>query len=288
MAKVQTLITAAALAARLDERNLRVFDCRSSLLDPAAGAAMFSQGHINGAQYADLNNALSAPVIPGKTGRHPLPSAAMFVEQVRLWGINNDDLVVAYDADSGAFAARLWWMLRWLGHTNVMVLDGGLSAWADAGLPLIETAASYSASHFEARPGVTRQVSTAELMTQATETKHSVAQTGALLDAREFSRFNGEAEPIDAVAGHIPGAVCAPFSANLTMTKKFKQPAELADRFMQLGISPADSVTCYCGSGVTAAHNILALVHAGFDEPALYPGSWSEWITDPRRPIATR
>jgi thiosulfate/3-mercaptopyruvate sulfurtransferase len=287
MAQVQTLINAAALADCLEERNLRVFDCRSALLDPAAGASMFSQGHISGAQYADLNHSLSGAVIPGETGRHPLPDPAVFVEQVRRWGIENDHLVVAYDADTGAFAARLWWMLRWLGHTNVMVLDGGLNAWIEARLPLTETVTNYSASRFEARPSVTRQASAAELLATA-DTVQEIAQPGVLLDARELSRFNGEAEPIDPVAGHIPGAICAPFSNNLTVAKKFKQPAELADQFMQLGISAAEPVTCYCGSGVTAAHNVLALVHAGFDEPALYPGSWSEWITDPRRPIATR
>jgi len=286
MAKVQTLIDTSTLAARLDDSNLRVFDCRSSLLDPAAGAAMFSMGHISGAQYADLNHNLSAPVIAGKTGRHPLPSLAAFVDQVRHWGISNDDLVVAYDADTGAYAARLWWMLRWIGHTNVMVLDGGLTAWVDTGQPLTEAAVSYPVSHFSARASLTRQVSAADLL-RLTETKQTAAHQGVLLDARDLSRFKGEAEPIDPVAGHIPGAVCAPFSANLTATGKFKQPAELAKRFMQLGISANEAVTCYCGSGVTAAHNILALVHAGLDEPALYAGSWSEWITDPRRPIAT-
>ncbi|MFT5794466.1 MAG: thiosulfate/3-mercaptopyruvate sulfurtransferase [Candidatus Azotimanducaceae bacterium] len=288
MAKVQTLIDVPTLAARLGDSDLRVLDCRSSLLDPAAGAAMFTKGHISGAQYADLNHSLSAAVIPGETGRHPLPSPSTFTDQVRRWGIDNGDLVVAYDADTGAYAARLWWMLRWLGHTNVVVLDGGLSAWVDTGMPLTEDNVSYQTSHFEKFSRVTREVSAADLMARAADTNQGRAQHGVLLDARDLSRFRGEAEPIDPVAGHIPGAVCAPFSANLTAAGKFKQPAELADQFTQLGVSVNESVTCYCGSGVTAAHNILALVHAGFDEPALYPGSWSEWITDPRRPIASR
>ncbi|MFT7133428.1 MAG: thiosulfate/3-mercaptopyruvate sulfurtransferase [Cyclobacteriaceae bacterium] len=292
----QTLIEVATLAARLGDKNLRLVDCRSSLLDPAAGATMFSQGHIDGAQYADLQQTLSATVIPGETGRHPLPSPEVFVEQIRRWGISNDDLVVAYDADTGAFAARLWWMLRWLGHTNVMVLDGGLKAWVAADQPLTETVMNYPVSAFEARPSITRQVSAADLITRIAASDSdtdsyndkAMAQHETLLDARDLSRFNGEAEPIDPVAGHIPGAVCAPFSANLATSGRFKQANELADRFTQLGISTTASVTCYCGSGVTAAHNILALVHAGFAEPALYPGSWSEWITDPRRPVATQ
>jgi len=287
----QTLIDVATLAARLGDKNLRLVDCRSSLLDPAVGATMFSQGHIDGAQYADLKQTLSATVIPGETGRHPLPSPALFVEQIRRWGISNDDLVVAYDADTGAFAARLWWMLRWLGHTNVMVLDGGLKAWVAADQPLTKTATDYPMSAFEARPTITRQVSAADLITRIADNdgynENAMAQHGILLDARDLRRFNGEAEPIDPVAGHIPGAVCAPFSANLATSGRFKQANELADRFTQLGISRTASVTCYCGSGVTAAHNILALVYAGFAEPALYPGSWSEWITDPRRPVAT-
>ena len=215
----------------------------------------------------------------------------MFVEQIRRWGISNDDLVVAYDADTGAFAARLWWMLRWLGHTNVMVLDGGLKAWVAAHQPLTKTGMHYPVSAFEARPTIIRQVSTNDLITRIAasdnDNENSMAQHEMLLDARDQRRFNGEAEPIDPVAGHIPGAICAPFSANLATSGQFKQANELADRFTQLGISTTASVTCYCGSGVTAAHNILALVHAGFAEPALYPGSWSEWITDPGRPVAT-
>jgi len=285
----QTLIDVATLAARLGDETLRLVDCRSSLLDPAAGATMFSQGHIDSAQYADLKQTLSATVIPGETGRHPLPSPAVFVEQIRRWGISNDDLVVAYDADTGAFAARLWWMLRWVGHTNVMVLDGGLKAWVAADQPLTKAAITYPVSAFDARPTITRQVSAADLITRIADSvnENTMAQHGTLLDARDLRRFNGEVEPIDPVAGHIPGAICAPFSANLATSGRFKQANELADRFTQLGISTTAAVTCYCGSGVTAAHNILALVHAGFAEPALYPGSWSEWITDPGRPVAT-
>ena len=274
----KTLIDVATLAAIQTESTLRLFDCRSSLLDPAAGLLAYTAGHIDGAQYVDLNRDLSAKVIAGQTGRHPLPDRETFATQVRRWGIAEDSLVVAYDADSGAYAARLWWMLRWLGHPNVVVLDGGYQAWLDAGLAPSTRLINRSESKFIVRPAITRQVSTDALQPTAE----------LLLDARDRPRFEGKTEPIDAIAGHIPGAICAPFSENLNgATGKFHTATDLRQRFSTLGVETNRSAICYCGSGVTASHNILALVHAGYSEPALYPGSWSEWITNPDRPIAS-
>jgi len=274
----RTLIDVSTLASIQNHAELRLFDCRSSLLDPAAGAGQYAAGHIDGAQYADLNRDLSAPMVFGLTGLHPLPERGTFVAQVRRWGITKDSLVVAYDGDTGAYAARLWWMLRWLGHDNVAVLDGGYQAWLSAGQTASISSMGYPESTFVAAPAITRQVSAEDLQ----------PPPGLLLDARDQQRFEGKSEPIDPVAGHIPGAICAPFSANLDATTgRFHLLSELRQRFELLGVDPTTVATCYCGSGVTAAHNILALVHAGYPEPALYPGSWSEWITDPQRPIAT-
>ena len=275
---LSTLIDVTTLVELQGHEHLRLFDCRSSLLDPSAGLAQYTVGHIDGAQYVDLNRDLSAEIIPGRTGRHPLPAPTTFATTLGRWGVDQDALVVAYDNDTGAYAARLWWMLRWLGHTNVAVLDGGYQAWLAAGQVPSNRIGSFPETAFTIRPASTRQVSAAELL----------APQGRLLDARDRPRFDGKTEPIDPVAGHIPGAICAPFGANIdAATGRFYSPAQLQQRFATLGVEPNAEVICYCGSGVTAAHNILALVHAGYPEPALYPGSWSEWITDPAHPVAT-
>jgi len=272
-----TLIDATTLAGLLKSPALRLFDCRCSLLEPAAGARQYAEGHIPGAQFVDLNHDLSKPVVPGHTGRHPLPDKAAFVAQLQRWGVSNNSLVVAYDADSSPYAARLWWMLRWVGHKNVAVLDGGYKAWLGANQPSTQTVPTFTSSNFSQGPALTREVTAADLQ----------PATGLLLDARELARFEGRAEPIDPIAGHIPGAVCAPFSANLDASSCFKPAAELRARFKALGADASTPISCYCGSGVTAAQNLLAMVHAGLPEPALYAGSWSEWITDPKRPVAT-
>ena len=256
-------------------QNCRIFDCRSALTDPEYGRTQYADQHLPGAIYADLNEDLSGPVNPGKTGRHPLPEKNAFVQQLRAWGVTNDDTIVAYDDDNGAFAARLWWMMRWLGHDAVYVLDGGFHAWQRAGRPLTSTATPTKIGDFKVRPALTREVLADDL----------TGFSGLLLDARDAARFRGETEPVDPIAGHIPGAINAPFTDNLE-DGRFKSPARLEELFAALGLKQATDVACYCGSGVTATHNILALKHAGFPEPALYPGSWSEWITDPDRPIA--
>ena len=253
-----------------------ILDCRFSLTDEDAGRRAWEAGHIPTAQHADLNRQLSGPIIPGQTGRHPLPAREVFLQQVRDWGVKNHSQVIAYDDNHGAFAARLWWMLRWLGHEHCALLDGGLDAWVAAGHPLTTESREVASSKFEAATPLTRTLEASQIPDAP----------GVLVDARDPARFRGEADSIDPVAGHIPGAVCLPFSGNLR-EGRFRSPEALAERFEQAGISPGTRVTCYCGSGVTAAHNILALKHAGFDEAALYPGSWSEWITDPERPVST-
>jgi len=248
-----------------------IFDCTFSLLAPDEGKSQFERGHIPGASYVDLNRDLS--VSPDHRGRHPMPEREEFARRVRSWGVNKESMVVCYDQDTGAFAARLWWMLRWLGHSEVYLLDGGRAAWERAGFDLSTDTVLPEEGNFVMRPPLTRMCDASELPDSSR----------VLLDARDERRFKGIEDPIDSVAGHIPGAVCATFTGNLA-SGRFLAPEALRQRFEALGV--AGDTVCYCGSGVTATHNILALLEAGFDEPALYPDSWSGWITDPTRPIA--
>ena len=250
-----------------------MFDCRFDLGDAGAGARHYAEGHIPGAAYLHLNNDLSGPVDPGRTGRHPLPDRAVFEALLTEHGVIDETQVVAYDDMGGMFAARLWWMARWTGHAAVAVLDGGYQAW-------LAREGTHTASDSVHPPSVPSPVS----MKQVRE--H--AGTWTLVDGRASDRFRGENETIDPVAGHIAGALNAPFQANLGDDGRFLEPAALQRRFGALLADAAGKpVVCYCGSGVTAAHNVLAMVHAGMPEPALYPGSWSEWITDPGNPVAT-
>jgi thiosulfate/3-mercaptopyruvate sulfurtransferase len=256
--------------------DIFVFDCRFSLADDQYGRRAYAENHIPTAQYADLNQQMSANIIPGTTGRHPLPAKEVFLQQVQDWGVSPDALIVAYDDSNGVYASRLWWMFRWLGHSNVVVLNGGIQAWTEAGYELTRERPRYTQSNFKIRSSITLSI----------EADDVLLESGFLTDARELPRFRGEIEPIDPVAGHIPGASCLPFAENVA-AGKFKSAAELKKRFNSAGIDEGSHVTCYCGSGVTAAHNILALVHAGYPEPTLYAGSWSEWITNPERSIAS-
>ncbi|MDE0192302.1 MAG: sulfurtransferase [Gammaproteobacteria bacterium] len=269
-----TLIGAEDLAA-LPPSEVRVFDCRFDLADPDAGARRYTAGHIPGATYLHLNDDLSGPVEPGRTGRHPLPKRAAFAAALTEHGVTDEIQAVAYDDMGGMFAARLWWMVRWIGHRAVAVLDGGYQAWIRREGALTASD-STSASHVPA-PMSMHQVR-----------EHVEAGTRTLLDARASDRFRGENETIDPVAGHIAGALNAPFQGNLGGDGRFLERAALKRRFdALLAAEGGKPVVCYCGSGVTAAHNVLAMVHAGMPEPALYPGSWSEWITDPGNPVAT-
>jgi thiosulfate/3-mercaptopyruvate sulfurtransferase len=280
---MDTLITVKELHSQLDKPDLALFDCRFSLMDAGAGLASYARDHLPGAHYADLERDLSGPATPGTSGRHPLPGIEEWCETIRGWGLGNEMRVVAYDDSGGAFAARLWWLLRYVGHQHVAVLDGGWQAWLESDFPTRSAIPEpLPRSSFLQRPELTRVVEGGALYTGVTD------RSLQLLDARELPRFRGESEPIDPVAGHIPGAICLPFGENLAANGTFKTPDQLARRFMASLDEGGDRpVVCYCGSGVTACHNVLAMVHGGLPEPCLYPGSWSEWITDPRRPVET-
>ena len=279
--RASTLIDVATLRAHLDDASWHVFDCRVSRADPEAGGNADRAGPVPGARHADIDLELSGPRVPGVTGRHPLPDRAAWIARVEAWGVSPHVQVVAYDDSGGAVAARLWWMLRWIGHAAVAVLDGGWRAWVDAGFPVTQALPPDplpTQTDYAQRAPLTRLVTADDVD----------GHEQILLDARDRARFRGEVEPIDPIAGHIPGARSAPSSENLDERGFFKPKEELRRRFETLfGDAAGRDIVCYCGSGITAAHNILALRHAGFDEPALYAGSWSEWINDPSRGIAT-
>ena len=277
MSRFSAVISPAELAACLAEPSLHVVDCRASLQNPAAGRELYGKSHLPRAVFADLLEDLSGPIVAGKTGRHPLPDVDVFVRQLRQWGIGAGSQVVAYDDAGGAFAARLWWMLRWLGHDAVAVLDGGFSAWVAEGRPVTDEVETSPLGDFVARPR-------AELLATAKELAAPQSLDRKVFDARAPERYRGDVEPIDPVAGHIPGALNLPFAENLR-DGRFLSPAELRQRFAAAlaGATPESSVV-YCGSGVTACHDVLAFARAGLPLPKLYAGSWSEWITDPSRP----
>jgi len=271
------VVSPAELAAILADPELRLVDCRASLQEPQAGHEAFLRGHLPRATFADLSHDLSSPVVPGQTGRHPLPDVDVFVEKLRAWGIGSSNQVVVYDDASGAFAARLWWLLRWLGHDAVAVLDGGFSAWVAEGRAVTTEIALPPRADFSAQPR-------AEWLASAAELSRPQSSAGKLFDARAPERFRGEVEPIDPVAGHIPGALNLPFAENLR-GGRFLEPAELRQRLaVALDGTPPERAVVYCGSGVTACHDVLAFARAGLPLPRLYAGSWSEWITDPARP----
>ncbi len=280
---LHTLITAADLVPHLTDPDWAVVDCRYALADPAWGRQAYEAGHIPGAVYADLRTDLAGAAVPGQTGRHPLPTPAVLAERLGAWGIDERVQVVAYDAAGGALAAaRLWWLLRWLGHPAVAVLDGGWLPWQAAGYPVGVGVATRPPRRFTPQPPP------AHLADSATVQAALGDPAVRLLDARSADRYRGENETIDPVPGHIPGAVSLPYAANLDSAGYFLPPATLRARFATaLGDTAPAAAIYYCGSGVTAAHNILAAVHAGLAEGRLYAGSWSEWITDPQRPVAT-
>lgn len=274
------LIDIQTLAALLENPTLRLIDCRFSLDQPDQGRFDFAAGHIPGARYMHLDKDLSAEVVPGTTGRHPLPDPGVLQARLQRVGLNTGDQVVVYDDGAGLFAARLWWALRWLGHTQVMVLDGGFQAWSNAGLPLSqETQRPVAEGNFAAHVDNSKLIEAAEIVQRLDD---PLLQ---LLDARSPARFRGEVEPLDAVAGHIPGAANLPCAGNTGADGQWLEPEQLAARFAPWLRSGKELVS-YCGSGVTACHSILAAVQAGLPEPRLYAGSWSEWITDPARPVA--
>lgn len=276
------LITAAELQQE-HRSDWLVFDVRHDLMNPQAGRNAYVQGHIPGARFLDNDSDLVGE-LTGKNGRHPLPERAKFADLMRKQGLESQTQVVIYDAGNSMFAARLWWMLRWLGHEKVAILDGAWQAWlAENGK--VETDVSQAGPV----PSQWLESATPDMPTvQATEVLANIEQPHfVVVDARAGERFRGEVEPIDPVAGHIPGALNRPNSSNLQADGRFKPVLALRAEFASLlGGRPADQVVHQCGSGITACHNLFAMELAGMNGSKLYPGSWSEWVSDPSRPVA--
>lgn len=276
-----TLITPTTLDRHLEDVDWAIVDCRFSLDDPERGRRDYERSHIPGAVYAHLDEDLASPIVPGKTGRHPLPEIETFCQTLGLWGIGPGVQVVVYDDSGGAIAARLWWMLHWLGHDTVAVLDGGWPRWNREGRPVRVGIESRLARKFTPK--------LREEMAVGADLVNSIREdTGwLLLDSRSAERYRGEKETIDPIAGHIPGAVSAPYAENLDADGNFLPREAIQSRFEALlSDTPPDRAIFYCGSGVSAAQNLLAMSYAGINGSKLYVGSWSEWITDPHRPIA--
>jgi thiosulfate/3-mercaptopyruvate sulfurtransferase len=274
-----TLVNVHTLARHLHDSAWVIVDCRFVLTDPDAGRRAYAVSHIPGARYAHLDKDLSSPVTPA-TGRHPLPAPEHLAAKLGEWGIDHDKQVVVYDDTFGAMASRLWWLLRWLGHEAVAVLDGGLPRWQRENLPMTSEMPVIHPTLFRAQrhddmwvdaSGVARGLENGSIQ---------------LLDARAEERYTGEIEPLDKVAGPVPGAINVPYEDNLDFSGEMLSDEALREHYGALlsGKSPKNTVVM-CGSGVTACHNILAMEHAGLSGARLYAGSWSEWITDPNRPI---
>ncbi len=269
------LITVEELA---DRPTVAILDVRWQL-STGSQPNLYASGHIPGAAFVDLDRDLAAP--PGRQGRHPLPATEEFERAMRAAGVRNDGPVVVYDDANGLPAARAWWLLRYFGHPEVRLLDGGLAAWLAAGRPLAEgDETPQHTGDFAARPG--------NMPVLDAEQAAALAAEGVLLDARAPERYRGESEPMDPVAGHIPGARNWPMARTLAPEGLLLPPAELAEELAEVTDGKAGAgVGAYCGSGITAAHTVLALELAGIPDASLYPGSWSEWVTDPSRPVAT-
>lgn len=262
--------------------SVRLVDCRFNLADTTAGERAYADGHLPDAVFADLERDLSGPIVRGTTGRHPLPDVATLTQRFGAWGIEPNTLVVTYDDGSSMFAPRLWWLLRWLGHERVVVLRGGLPAWVSAGNELSRVTPTPPAATFEARPN-------SAMLASVEEVSEIVSQTNTervLLDARAEARYRGEQEPIDPVAGHIPTAKNLPYTSLVDAGAPRETTQVQADFARVVGSIAPRQVIAYCGSGVTACALIWASHAAGLSGVRLYPGSWSEWVTDPSRPIA--
>ncbi|MBL8480732.1 MAG: sulfurtransferase [Rhodocyclaceae bacterium] len=274
------LISAAELHRLLQTNSALAVDCRHSLADPAFGRNAYLHGHLPGAVFAHLDEDLSGPC-SGSNGRHPLPDADRLARRLAELGVRADHLVVAYDDAGSMFAARLWWLLRWLGHERVAVLDGGLQAWQAAGLPLESAVPGHPPGDFRRRAAAAHTVCAGDVQ-GALESESML-----VVDARSPDRYRGENETLDPVGGHIPGAVNRFFRDNVDAQGRFHSPAHLREQWQAiLGPRHAHEIVHQCGSGVTACHNLLAMEIAGLTGSRLYPGSWSEWCADPARPVA--
>jgi thiosulfate/3-mercaptopyruvate sulfurtransferase len=280
----QTLISASELKSRAQYLNIVVVDCRHDLTNPAYGREAYAAGHLPQARFAHLDELLSGAKTDAAGrfhGRHPLPDRQQFVQAMRELGINNDTQVVAYDAHGGMYAARLWWLLRWIGHSDVAVLDGGMAAWQALGETLTsEVPEAAVTGNIQDLSSLVKTVDAQALL------DNLKSQTLQVVDARAPDRFRGENETIDAVGGHIPGAKNRFFKDNLQADGHFKSATQLREEWLSVVGDPQAAVM-QCGSGVTACHNLLALEVAGLPGAHLYPGSWSEWSSDPQRPVAT-
>jgi thiosulfate/3-mercaptopyruvate sulfurtransferase len=279
-----TLVSAETLARHLGDPDWVIVDCRFTLTDPGAGRKAWETWRIPGAHYADLDKDLSSPKRPN-TGRHPLPDPARFRDSLLRWGVGDGTQLVAYDDSFGAMAVRLWWLARWMGHRSVAVLDGGVPVWRRLRLPIDESPVQAPPDRppraFGGKPGTMPAVDADFVARIAAE------PTWRLIDARAEDRFAGEREPIDPVAGHIPGSINRNFEDNVAPDGTWLSADELRGQFVELlGAVAPNQVVHSCGSGVTACHNLLAMEHAGLSGSQLYAGSWSDWITDPARPVA--
>ncbi len=275
-----TLITTSQLHQQLNSKNWVIIDCRFSLADTESGSRDYLKAHIPNAHYLHLDRDLSGKIIKEQTGRHPLPTVSDFVTTIESIGIKNDTQIVVYDQGHGGIAARLWWMMNWLGHENVAVLDGGWVKWQQENLPTDHTIPIANTSNFI--PNENHSL----IATVENNALHSdFSELALIVDARTAPRYQGINEPIDPIAGHIPNAINAPFLENLR-NGQFLPIKELQARFEKiLNATKVENTVFYCGSGVTACHNILALRHIGLGMAKLYPGSWSHWITDSNRSI---
>ncbi|MDD4906124.1 MAG: sulfurtransferase [Methylobacter tundripaludum] len=275
-----TLISTETLHQQLNNSNWIIIDCRFSLADTEAGAKAYRHGHIPNARYAHLDKDLSSS-ITDFTGRHPLPNFALLAKKLGDWGVTNTSQVVVYDDAGGAFAGRLWWLLRCMGHDKVAVLNGGIKQWQKQGLPVTTTLPTVKPATF--RPYLNDVAWLSALQVQNNMAKKSIC----LIDARTPERYRGKQEPVDPVAGHIPGALNRAFQLNLDSNGLFLSTEQLREQFNQLiGTTAPEQVVHYCGSGVTACHNLLAMEYAGLTGSKLYAGSWSEWIRNKNRAVA--
>lgn len=268
----KTIISAAQLHTQITQSSWIILDCRFDLANPDKGYQAYQAAHLPNAQYVNLNEQLSGEISPS-TGRHPLPEIADVTALFAQCGVTENTQVIVYDDCSGAMAARAWWLLQWLGHENVAVLDGGIQAWVDAGFDLTQSVSEPLAGHFVRKSSAFQAVTTEQIC----------SGDYLLVDARAAARFQGKMEPIDPVAGHVPEALNHPFTNNLTVQGFYKEPAQLLQMWQKVD---ADNLVHMCGSGVTACHNLLAMCHAGLSPSKLYVGSWSEWIRDSARAVA--
>lgn len=281
MAICSNLINAHDLQSYIDRPDISIIDCRFDLADSLAGRRAYLDEHIPGAVFADLDIDLAAPVTPD-SGRHPLPDPEILARTLMRLGISNSSDVIVYDGGAGALAARAWWLLRWLGHEQVRLLDGGFQQWVTEGRPLASGDQIVTAGDFSPRPNHDKIMTTAELLNDI-----GAINEMKLIDARDAARFRGEVEPIDPIAGHIPGSSNLPFPVSLKEDGTWKSRGDLECLWLEvLGEDKGTTWTVMCGSGVTACHLAVSAMEAGYREPRLYVGSWSEWIRDPARPIA--